>query len=400
MSKTSIPAIENGFPVRSTPLPFAKAWIGEEEIQSVTETLRSGWLTTGPKTKLFEKKLAEYLHARRVVCLNSCTSALHLAVVLCNIGPGDQIITTPITFPSTANVILHSGAEVIFADIDPETLNIDPDKVAERITPRTKAIIPVHMAGQPCDLDALKKIADQHNLMMIQDCAHALESKWNDHYLMDYGHLCTYSFYAIKNLTCGEGGAIAGNDELLMEKADLLSLFGISKDAWKRYSLPGYQHWETIVPGYKYNMSDIQASIGLEQFKKLNEIQNRRQKIAQKYDEAFSGNDCLIPVITREAAYHARQLYILRLRLEKLKISRDKFMKALEAENIGIGIHFRSLLQQEYYKNRYPDQVSLCPHATEASNRILSIPLYPGMTENDVNDVIKGVLKLLRYYSK
>ncbi|MBN1296043.1 DegT/DnrJ/EryC1/StrS aminotransferase family protein, partial [bacterium] len=243
---SSRPAILGGNPVRHTPLPFCRASIGTEETQAVVDTLLSGWLTTGPKTKQFEKDLALYLGAGRVVCLNSCTSALHLALVLNGIGPGDEVITSPITFPATANVIIHTGADVVFADVSEETMNITPETLANRITSRTRAIIPVHMAGEPCDMTGIRALCDAHHVALIQDSAHALECTWDGKKLTEYGDLSCYSFYATKNITTGEGGALAGADDEIMERASTLSIFGISKDAWKRYNVPGYQHWETM----------------------------------------------------------------------------------------------------------------------------------------------------------
>ncbi len=397
--KDKAPAIDGGSPTRTTMLPFCKAWIGDDEIQAVTDTLRSGWLTTGPRTKQFEKDLADYLGANRVVCLNSCTSALHLALVLYGIGPGDEVITTPITFPATSNVIVHTGADVVFADVESATMNIDPSEVEKRITPRTKAIMPVHMAGHPCNLTALWSICDRHGLIMIQDSAHALESRWEGRKLMDFGDVGTYSFYATKNITCGEGGAIAGNDDAIMERAATLSLFGISKDAWKRYNIPGYQHWETMEAGYKYNMFDIQASLGLVQLKKIEMLRERRLRIVERYNAAFDNHPGLISWKNSPQAVHAHYIYVLRLNLDHLTCDRDTFMKAMEMENIGIGIHFRSLLDQHYYRTRYPDQIPCCPTAARISNEILSIPLYPLMSDADVDDVITAVTKLLDCYS-
>ncbi|MBN1355595.1 DegT/DnrJ/EryC1/StrS family aminotransferase [bacterium] len=400
MTIDTLPAVAGGKPVRSGFLNFARAWIGEEEISEVVETLKSGWLTTGPRTKQFEKQLAEYLQVKHVVCLNSCTSALHLALILLDIGPGDEVITSPITFPATANVVLHRGAEIRFADVDAGTLNLDMRSVRDRITKATKAVIPVHMAGQPCDMDALESLCRQHELFIVQDSAHAIESRWNGKPLAQYGDLSAYSFYATKNITCGEGGALAGNNPEIMERALTLSIFGISKDAWKRYNMPGYQHWETIEPGYKYNMFDIQAAIGLRQLEKINGFAQRRTEIAARYDAAFRDHPGLIPVITLPEAHHAHYIYILQLNPDNLKIDRNLFMQALEKENIGIGIHFRSLLAQHYYRNRYPEQVPLCPNAARVSERILSIPLYPLLSDQDVDTIIAAVLKLLDYYIK
>ncbi len=393
-----LPAIAGGNPVREKMLPFNRASIGDEEIQAVTETLRSGWLTTGPRTKQFEKELSTYLGAGRVVCLNSCTSALHLALVLKEIGPGDEVITTPISFPSTSNVIIHTGAKVVFADVRDEDMNIDPAEIEKRITPNTRAIMPVHMAGAPCDMSAIRSLCDMHNLSLIQDSAHALECTWDDVPLVQFGDLSCYSFYVTKNITTAEGGAIAGADDAVMERASTLSIFGISKDAWKRYNVPGYQHWETMEAGYKYNMFDIQASLGLVQLKKIEIFRERRMELVRRYDKAFHSHASLIPWTFSPRARHAHYLYVLRLRTDDLKCNRDEFMAAMEAENIGIGIHFRSLAHQHYYRNRYPEQLQNCTVAQTISNQILSLPLYPSMTDDDSEDVVRAVLKLLDYF--
>lgn len=397
---SSVPAIAGGHPVRATMLPFNRASIGEEEVAAVTETLQSGWLTTGPRTKQFEKDLAAYLGAGRVVCLNSCTSALHLSLVLKGIGPGDEVITTPISFPSTPNVIVHTGADVVFADVKTDDMNIDPQEIIKRITPRTRAIIPVHMAGEPCDMTTIRAICDDHNLALIQDSAHALECQWDGKKLTEYGDLSCYSFYVTKNITTAEGGAVAGADDDVMERASTLSLFGISKDAWKRYNVPGYQHWETMEAGYKYNMFDLQAALGLVQLKKIETFRKRRMELVQMYDDAFKNHSALLPWVFSQRARHAHYLYVLRLNTDALRCTRDEFMSAMEAEKIGIGIHFRSLIHQHYYRNRYPEQVALCPIAETISHQILSIPLYPAMSNDDCLQVIDAVLKLLAYFKR
>ncbi|MBN1880141.1 DegT/DnrJ/EryC1/StrS aminotransferase family protein [bacterium] len=394
------PAVAGGAPVRAQMLPFNRAWIGDEEIQAVVDTLQSGWLTTGPRTKQFEKDLSDYLGAGRVVCLNSCTSALHLALVLKGIGPGDEVITTPISFPSTSNVIIHTGADVVFADVKAEDMNIDPREIEKRITPRTRAILPVHMAGEPCDMTAIRDLCNQHNLILIQDSAHALECTWDDVKLAQYGDLSCFSFYVTKNITTAEGGALAGADDEVLDRASTLSIFGISKDAWKRYNVPGYQHWETMEAGYKYNMFDIQAALGLVQLKKIESFRARRLELVERYDRAFRDHPGLLPWVRSPRARHAHYLYVLRLETDRLRCTRDEFMAAMEAEKIGIGIHFRSLAHQFYYRNRYPDQVQNCRIAELIGNQILSIPLYPLMSNQDCDDVIEAVLKLLTYFRR
>ncbi len=398
MNNSAKPALDGGSPVRTETLPFCRASIGDREINEVVDTLQSGWLTTGPRTKRFEKEIATFVGAERCVALNSCTSALHLALVLADVGPDDEVITTPITFPATANVIVHRQAVPVFADVENATMNLDPESVSRRITSKTKAIIPVHMCGYPCDMTALESIARDNNLVIIQDSAHCLESEWDGKKLPDFSLFSTYSFYATKNITCGEGGALVSNDAEIMDRASTLSLFGISKDAWKRYNVPGYSHWETTEPGYKYNMFDIQAALGLVQLSRITEFQTRRQAIVDRYNDAFRDQPGLIPWVYTSRGKHANYIYVLRLNLDNLTCTRDTFMKAMEAEHIGIGIHFRSLLHQKFYAENFAADIPLCPNAQQISNEILSIPLYPDMSDTDVGDVIEAVVKLLGHY--
>jgi dTDP-4-amino-4,6-dideoxygalactose transaminase/nucleoside-diphosphate-sugar epimerase len=394
------PAMDGGDPVRSEFLPFAVPMIGREEEEEVLDTMRSGWMTTGPKTKRFEQMLAEYAGAKHAIAVNSCTAALHVALAAHGVGPGDEVITTAITFPATANVVFHQGANPVLVDVDPTTLNIDPAAVEAAITPRTKAIIPVHMAGQPVDLEAIYDIAQRHGLVVIEDAAHGIGAEYRGDKIGNTpGTLATcYSFYPIKNMTTIEGGAILTNDDAFAERCRLYSLHGLSKDAWKRYSSAGYQHWDTLLPGFKYNMTDIQASLGLHQLPKLDGFIRTRERYANIYQEAFADLPEIETLRRVDGVRHAWHLFVLLLRLDRLSIDRDGFMEALRRENIGTGIHFRSLHIQPLYRDTLHLERDDLPNAAAVSDRLLSIPLYPKMTERDVLDVAQAVRKLVAAY--
>ncbi len=392
------PAIQDGQPVRRQFLPFALPLLGKEEEDEVIDTLRSGWITTGPKTKRFEEMCAEYVGCKHAVALSSCTAALHLAVAALDIGPGDEVITTPVSWPATANVIIHQGAKPAFVDIEADTLNIDPQKIEQAITSRTKAIIPVHMAGQPCDMNAIQAIADKHRLAVIEDAAHAIGAEYLGRRVGSMSTATAFSFYPIKNMTTIEGGLLATDDDALADRARVLSLHGISKDAWKRYSNSGSLHWELQEPGFKYNMTDVQASLGLHQLQKLDGFIETRQRYASMYDAAFADLAAIRPLSRRDGMRHAHHLYVILLDLDRLTISRDEFIHAMKAENIGIGIHFVSMHLQPYYQRAYQMQPQSFPVATDASKRLLSLPLYPKMTESDVYSVISAIHKLCSAY--
>mgnify|MGYP000011744200 FL=1 len=394
------PAVVGGDPVRSEFLPFALPSIGREEEQEVLETLRSGWITTGPRTQRFERMLAEYTGARHAIAVNSCTAALHLSLAALGVGPGDEVITTAITFPATANVVIHQGARPVLVDVDPTTLNIDPAAVEAAITPRTKAIIPVHMAGHPAEMDAIWAIAARHGVAVIEDAAHAIGAEYRGARVGNLqGSLAAcFSFYPIKNMTTIEGGAVLTNDDAFAERVRLLALHGISKDAWKRYSSEGTQHWECLLPGYKYNMTDIQAALGLHQIKRLDGFLQVRERYARIYREAFADLPELELLRVDAHVRHAWHLFIVLLRTDRLAITRDEFIEALRRENIGTGIHFRSLHIQPFYREAFGLQPEDLPHAAAVSERLLSLPLYPRMSERDVLDVVAAVRKVVRAY--
>jgi len=326
-------------PVRDRFLPFHQPSIDGEEIQEVVDTLKSGWITTGPKTKLFEKKFQEYIGCKHAIAVSSCTAGLHLALVAAGVGQGDEVITTPYTFATTGEVIIQIGAKPVFVDIEEDGFNIDVTKIPEAITPETKAIIPVHFAGEPCDMDEIMKIAQENNLFVIEDAAHAVGAEYKGKKIGNIGDVTVFSFYATKNLTTGEGGMVTTNNDELAEKIRLLSLHGISKDAWKRYTAEGSWYYEILYAGYKYNMTDIQASLGIHQLNKLEKFLSIRQKYAQRYSSAFADiSEIKIPPVNHHVR-HAWHLYVIRLNSASLSIDRKQFIEALKAENIGSSVH-------------------------------------------------------------
>lgn len=376
-------------------LYFNKTWLGEEEEKEVIHTLRSGWITTGPKTKEFEEKFSQYVRAKNAIALNSCTAGLHLALIASDVGEGDEVITSPISFAATANVIVHQRAKPVFVDVEPDILNIDANKIEAKITKRTKAIMPVHFAGHPCEMDKILEIAKKYCLIIIEDAAHCIEGEYRGRKVGSIGDFTCFSFYATKNISTGEGGMLTTNNDEKAKKIRILSLHGINKNAWERYGNKGYQHWDILYPGYKYNMSDIQAAIGIHQLKKIERYLKIRERYVKIYDEAFAD----IPEIIRPKANsyvkHSRHLYVIKIMTENLKKNRDEIINLIQAEKIGIGIHFRAIHLHPFYRERFSLKKGMFPNAEYASDRIVSLPLYPKMKEGDVIKTIKVVEKVI-----
>jgi dTDP-4-amino-4,6-dideoxygalactose transaminase len=394
-------AIEGGTPCRAEFLPYHQPSIGPEEEALVLDALRSGWLTTGPKAKTIEQRLAGYVGAAHCVAMNSCTAALHLALEAHGITDGDEVITSPITFASTVNVIVHRRATPVFVDIEPSTANIDASAIEAAITPRTKAIIPVHLAGRVCDMTAIDAIARRHRLVVIEDAAHAIGATYDDGVRVGgSGRTTCFSFYATKNITSGEGGALTTNDADLAERIAVMSLHGISRDAWKRYSASGYKHWDIVYPGYKYNMPDLQAALLLPQLDRIEAFWRRRVELKRRLDEGLAGIPEIGHLRQGGAAKHAQHLYPVIVRTELLKADRDTVMNAIQAENIGIGVHFRAVHLHPYYQEHWGFRGGMLPHAEYYSERTLSLPLYPKMTDQDADDVIAVVRKVIARYRK
>jgi dTDP-4-amino-4,6-dideoxygalactose transaminase len=381
-------------------IPFHRPSIGEEEISEVVSTLRSGWLTTGPRTACFEREFREYTGAAEAVAVNSATAALHLALAGLNIGPGDEVITSPMTFCSTVQTILYVGATPVLADIGPDG-NIAPEEIARRITPHTRAIIPVHLAGLPCYMNAIHALARENHLYVIEDAAHAAGAHYDGRPIGGRSPLgvlesdaVAFSFYATKNLTTGEGGMLTTGRAALAETVRMLSLHGTSHDAWERYTDHGGWHYDIVARGFKYNLSDLQSAIGIHQLRKLEQFVRRRTEYAAIYNREFGGTDCVELPPDRPGCRHAWHLYILRLNLDRLRIDRDEFIQSLRRRGIGTSVHFIPIPLHSYFA-RLPLAADSCSRALALYPRIVSLPLYPALTENQVHYVARCVREVL-----
>jgi dTDP-4-amino-4,6-dideoxygalactose transaminase len=374
----------------ATYIPFSPPCLGEEEIEAVAEVLRSGWITTGAKARQFEEEFAAFLGAPGALALNSCTAGLHTALVALGIGPGDEVITTPMTFAASVNVIEHVGARPVLVDVERDTLNLDPAQVEAAITGRTRAVLPVHYAGHPADMAPLQALADRHSLSIIEDAAHALPARDRGECIGASGNPTAFSFYATKNLTTGEGGMLTGDPDFVA-RARTISLHGMSRDAWRRYDRGGNWRYEVLLPGFKYNMTDVAAALGLVQLRKLTHHQQRRREIVQQYDAAFAGHPALETPVTRPGVEHAWHLYVLRLNPAALRINRDRFIEELAERGIGASVHFIPIHLHPYYRDKYQYQPTDFPVAYSTYFRLLSLPLHPGLREEEVGLIIDTV---------
>ncbi len=400
---TTTLAIEGGKPLREKMLLFGAPYFGQEEYDEVLDTLKSGWISTGPKTKKFEDEFAAYVGAKYAVALNSCTAGLHLSLVVSGIGPGDEVIVPTLTFGATANVVEHVGAHPVLVDVDATTLTLDANAVARAITPRTKAIVPVHYGGMPADLDALHHIAKQHNVMVIEDAAHAIGAKYKGRTVGSLSPLTNFSFYANKNLSTAEGGMVTTDDADLEHKLRVYHLHGLSRDAWKRYHTKEYSLSEVVVPGFKYNMTDLQASLGIHQLRKQEKFIARREQIASFYDEAFSEMDGLVwtPPRPRDGlSRNVLHLYPILIDVTRLTVNRNRIISALLAENIGASMHFNPLHMMPYYRETYGYKPNDFPNAQRVGEREISLPIQPQITDHDAQDVVDAVKKVLGAYHK
>ncbi len=426
-----------GTGARTAFLPVAAPTIGPHEIGEVVAALRSDWLTTGPRVKQFEAAFCEYVHAPAALAVSSCTAALHLSLVCLGVGPGDWVVTSPMTFCSAVNVIEHIGARPVMVDVEPDTLNIAPGHVAAALaaaargggsTPngdhaaarRPRVILPVHLYGHPCDMDALRTVAAEHGADIVEDAAHALSARYGARGIGPDAHespspdgrhpriMACYSFYATKNLTTGEGGMLTGPPEMV-ERARVLSLHGMSRDAWKRYSAQGSWYYEVVAPGFKYNMTDLQAALGLQQLRRLPLLQARRRAIVSQYNAAFAEFDALELPVERPGVEHAWYVYVLRLRTDRLRFPghdasalaiRARFIEELRHRQIGTSVHFIPVHVHPYYRDKYGYRPEDFPVAYDAYTRMLSLPLFPRMTDADVGDVIDAVAEIVRRYRR
>lgn len=392
-------------------IPFALPVIEEEEIREVVDVLKSGWVTTGPKVKLFEGEFAQYIGCKHAIAVNSCTAALHLALEAIGIGEGDEIITSPMTFAATSEVIRYFKARPIFVDIDSTTMNLDVERLEHTVRERCefgnekrlKAIIPVHYAGYPCDMDAIMALASRYGLKIIEDAAHAFPTSYKGKRIGTLGDITCFSFYATKNITTGEGGMITTENEEYAERMRIMSLHGISKDAWKRYTAEGSWYYEIVAPGYKYNLTDIAAGLGVAQLRKAEAFLKRRVQIAGRYHQAFQELEELdlpLAVDGKEGTTHSWHLYVIRLSLERLQIDRNRFIDELRRKGIGTSVHFIPLHIHPYYRETYGYHPDDFPIAYDTYQRILSLPIYARMTDDDVERVIESVTDIVTSHKK
>jgi len=375
-------------------LPFSRPSFGEAEIAEVVDTIRSGWVTTGPKTQRFETACRDYLGAEHAVAVSSCTAGLHLGLQVLGIGPGDEVIVPTMTFCSCVNVVVHSGAEPVVVDCR-EDFTIDPDAVRAAITPRTRAIMPVHYAGLPCAMDELTAIAAEHDLAMIEDAAHAIGAEYRGERIGSNSRLAVFSFYATKNLTTGEGGLVVSNEAKLADRVRHLSLHGMDRDAWKRYTAQGSWYYEVTDAGYKYNFTDLQAALGLPQLARLDDFIARRTELAERYRAALGGRDDLALPEPGTDVRHAWHLFVIRPDFDRLTIDRAEFINRLREMNIGTSVHFIPIHRHPFYSTRESSTRHRCPVADTLFDRIISLPLYPAMTDRDLDDVTAAVVAIL-----
>uniref|UniRef100_A0A7C3VHG8 DegT/DnrJ/EryC1/StrS family aminotransferase n=1 Tax=Planktothricoides sp. SpSt-374 TaxID=2282167 RepID=A0A7C3VHG8_9CYAN len=388
MSKSPIRSKENF-------LVFASPAIEEAEIQEVVASMKSGWLGTGPKVAQFEKDFAAYKNIKHSVAVNSCTAALHLSILAAGIKPGDEVITTPMTFCATVNAIIHAGATPVLADVNPATMNIDPDQVESKITSKTRAIVPVHFAGRPCDMDALCDIAQRHNLKLIEDCAHAIETEYKGRKAGTFGDFGCFSFYVTKNIITGEGGMVLTSLEEDAARLKMLALHGMSKDAWKRFGDEGYKHYYVVECGFKYNMMDLQGAIGIHQLQRVEKYWLRREEIWQRYNEAFASLPITLPASPEPETRHAYHLYTILIDEKKTGISRDAFLDAMTAENIGLGVHYLSIPEHPYYQQTFAWKPEDYPNAMQIGRQTVSLPISAKLKDEDIDDVVVAVTQIL-----
>ncbi len=372
-------------------IAFAIPDLTSDEVSAIQETLESGWITTGPRTKAFEEEFAARVGAKYAIALNSCTAALHLALDAAGVCRGSEVITSPYTFAATAEVIRYFDAKPVLVDVDPQSLNIDHRKIEDAITPNTKAIIPIHIAGLPAEMYEILEIGQKHKLPVIEDAAHAFPCLYNGLTIGSLGDFTCFSFYATKTITTGEGGMLCTNNSELAERCRVMSLHGISKDAWKRYTAEGSWFYEIVAPGYKYNMTDISAAMGLAQLRRADKMWARRKAIADMYNSAFSFNPQLQIPFDAPTIQHAWHLYMLRLNLEGLTVDRSTFAAELKNRGIGISVHFIPLHVHPYYRDLYGYKPEDFPVAYHEYLREISLPIYSKMSDDDVNRVIDAV---------
>jgi perosamine synthetase len=392
-------AVDGGAPVRKTLLPYGRQAIDENDIQAVVDVLRSDWLTTGPKVAEFEEAFAAWVGAKHAVSFSSGTAALHGAAFAAGLKPGDEAITSPMTFAATANCVLYQGATPVFADVSPDTLNLDPEQAAAKVTPRTRAILPVDYAGHPADLEPVLEVAGRHGLTVIEDACHALGAEYCRRRVGGIAHMTVFSFHPVKHLTTGEGGMVTTSDSALAETLRRFRNHGISSEARQRQTA-GQWHYEMVLLGFNYRLTDIACALGLQQLEKLGQNLSRRREIAQRYTEAFRQIPGLIPPSVRPDVNPAWHLYPIRLDLAKLRADRTQIFRALRAENIGVNVHYIPVHYHPYYRERFGYKGGEFPVAEAAYEQLISLPMFHAMTDQDIADVIAAVGKVVGHFAK
>jgi dTDP-4-amino-4,6-dideoxygalactose transaminase len=372
-------------------LIFGSPLIEQAEIDEVVDCLRSAWIGTGPRVAQFEADFAAYKGVKGAVALNSCTAALHLSLLAADLGRDAEVITTPLTFCASVNAIIHAGATPVLADVDPLTLNIDPNEIERRLTPRTRAILPVHFAGRACEMDAIMDIARRRNLKVIEDCAHAIETEYRGHKAGTIGDFGCFSFYSTKNVVTGEGGMVLAKQQQDLDRIKILGLHGMSKDAWKRFGDEGFKHYQVVECGFKYNMMDLQASLGLHQLRRVESCWKKRAQVWERYTAAFSSLPVDLPAAPETGTRHACHLFTVLIDESRTGISRDAFLNRMTENGIGVGVHYLSIPEHPYYQRTFgwaPDEY---PHAMTIGRQIASLPISPKLSGADVSDVIEAV---------
>jgi len=375
-------------------LVFGAPLIGEAEIDEVVASLRSGWLGTGPKVARFEADFGAYTGAPHTAAVGSCTAALHLSLLALELEPGAEVITSALTFCATVNAIIHAGATPVLADVDPATMNLDPAAVAAAITPRTRAVLPVHFAGRPCDMDALGEVCRRHGLALVEDCAHAIETTYHGRHAGTFGDFGCFSFYVTKNVVTGEGGMVVARDEAHAARIKRLALHGMTADAWKRFSDEGYRHYLVREAGFKYNMMDLQAALGLHQLARVEESRRRREAVWRRYQDELAGLPLELPGDPERDTRHAYHLYTVLVDEERAGLARDEVLAAMTRENIGVGVHYLAIPEHPYYQEAYGWRPEQWPRATAVGRRTISLPLSAKLTDADVDDVVTAVRKV------
>ncbi|MDD5679705.1 MAG: DegT/DnrJ/EryC1/StrS family aminotransferase [Candidatus Omnitrophica bacterium] len=381
-------------------LVFGSPLIGRPEIDEVVSALKSGWLGTGAKVQKFERMFRDYKGVDFAMAVNSCTAALHLSMIAAGIKPGDEVILPTMTFAGTANAVIHAGAKPVFADCQGDTMNIDPEEIRRKITSRTKAVIPVHFAGRPCDMDAIMHIAKKRNLKVVEDCAHAIEAEYHRRKTGTFGDLGCFSFYVTKNITTGEGGMAITNNKEYEEKVKVLALQGMTKDAWQRFSDKGYRHYQVVASGYKYNMMDLVAAIGIHQLPRIDRYWKKRKMIWSRYNDAFAGLPVSVPLSAEKDTKHSYHLYTLLLEPRALKIGRDRFLDEMTKRNIGVGVHYVALHLHPYYQKTFGYKRGDFPNAERISDGTVSLPVSPKLSGADIEDVVCAVTDTIKSFSK